>query len=44
MAINPKKTKQLIINFTKNEYDVNLTMNNEPIEQVHEAKLLGVLD
>ena len=42
MAINPKKTKQLIINFTKNEYDVNLTMNNEPIEQVHEAKLLGV--
>ena len=43
MAINPKKTKQLIINFTKNLYDVNLTMNNnEPIEQVHEAKLLGV--
>ena len=42
MTINQKKTKQLVINFTKNEYDVNLIMNNESIEQVHEAKLLGV--
>ena len=42
MAINSKKTKQLIVNFTKKEFNVHLTMNNEPIEQVHETKLLGV--
>ena len=37
MAINIK-----IIDFNKNEYDVDLIMDNESTEQVHKANLSGV--
>ena len=40
MKLNPKKTKIVCFNFTK---DTDIKLNNEPIETVSETKLLGTI-
>ena len=42
MQINPKKTKEMVINFTKEAITQPLTIEGEPVECVKETKLLGV--
>ena len=42
MQINPKKTKEMVINFTKEAITQPLTINGESVECVHEIKLLGL--
>ena len=44
MILNQKKTKVMIFNFTeKYKFTTRLTLNNEHLEVVKQAKLLGVL-
>ena len=44
MILNQKKTKVMIFNFTDNyKFTTRLTMNQENIEVVNKAKLLGVI-
>ena len=44
MIMNQKKTKVMIFNFTNNyQFTTKLMMNNEFLEVVNEAKLLGVI-
>jgi hypothetical protein len=44
MILNQKKTKCMIFNFTENyKFTTRLQMNNENIEVVKQAKLLGVI-
>ena len=42
MLLNAKKTKNMIINFSKNlQFSTDIRLGNESIETVGEAKLLG---
>ena len=44
MKLNQKKTKIMLINFTKNyQFATRLKLNNSNIEQVREAKVLGTI-
>ena len=44
MKLNPRKTKAMIFNFTKNnQFTTNLTVKDEKVEIVNEAKLLGTI-
>ena len=44
MKLNEKKTKNIIFNFSRNhQFTTSLSVNNEKIELVEEAKLLGTV-
>ena len=44
MILNQKKTKQMIFNYThKHQFTTRMSMKNENLEIVKEAKLLGVI-
>ena len=44
MILNQKKTKVMIFNFTdKYKFTTNLNLNDEKLEVVNQAKLLGVI-
>ena len=44
MKINTEKSKYMIINFTENyQFSTRLTIEDKPLQQVREARLLGVL-
>ena len=44
MILNQKKTKVMIFNFTdKYKFTANLELNDEKLEVVNQAKLLGVI-
>ena len=44
MKVNPKKTKNIIFNFsTNNQFTTNVTLQDEPVEIVSETKLLGTI-
>jgi hypothetical protein len=44
MILNQKKTKEIVFNFTENyQFSTRLNMNNENLEVVKYAKLLGVI-
>ena len=42
MQINPKKTKEMVINFTKDAITQPLIIEGETVECVKETKLLGL--
>ena len=42
MMLNPKKTKNMVFNFTKNhQFNTNIKLRNESLEVMKEMKLLG---
>ena len=42
MKLNPKKTKNIIFNFTKNhQFSTDIHLDSETIETVNDVKLLG---
>ena len=44
MKLNPKKTKNMIFNFSiNNQFTSNVTLQDEPVEIVSETKLLGTM-
>ena len=44
MVLNPKKTKNIIFNFTKNnQFATNIQLKGEKIDTVEETKLLGTI-
>ena len=44
MKLNPKKTKNIIFNFTKNhQFSTDILLDNEIIETVSDVKLLGTI-
>ena len=44
MKLNPKKCKNMIINFSqKHQFSTSIQLNNETIETVNEMKVLGTL-
>ena len=44
MILNQRKTKVMIFNFTDNyKFTTNLNLNDEKLEVVNQAKLLGVI-
>ena len=44
MKLNTDKSKYMIVNFTKNhQFNTRLILENRPLQQVKEARLLGVM-
>ena len=44
MQLNPKKTKNMIFNFsTNNQFTCSVTVQDEPVEIVNQTKLLGTI-
>ena len=44
MVLNPKKTKNIIFNFSKNnQFSTNIKLKGEKLDTVEETKLLGII-
>ena len=44
MVLNPKKTKNIIFNFSKNnQFSTNIKLKGEKLDTVEETKLLGTI-